>query len=355
MRVGHRHTLTDEPSEAVGGAGRLQSLARMTPDFGALILSLDFEIHWGVRDVQSVDGRYRPNLLGVRQAIPAMLELFEEFEAAATWATVGFLFARSRAEARAFTPSPQPRYRDRQLNPYNEPYGENEEQDPFHFAPSLISRIRATPRQEIATHTFSHYYCLAEGQDRETFKADLDGAIAIARRQGIELRSIVFPRNEHNPNYDDLLRDAGITCFRGNEASWLDRPTHRQALLALQRGGRIARDYVTADNRASFRWNEIREPSGLANVRATSFLRPFSPRFAWLERRRLRGLSRLLERSAIEKKLVHLWWHPHNFGVNTDENIRMLRSLLEVFAGLRSRFGMKSLSMGGAAALASVD
>lgn len=43
---------------------------------GGFVISLDFELHWGVRDHRSVD-EYRPNLLGVRQALPAMLELFE--------------------------------------------------------------------------------------------------------------------------------------------------------------------------------------------------------------------------------------------------------------------------------------
>ena len=66
------------------------------PGFGALVISLDFELHWGVRDKRPVDGPYRENLLGAREAIPRMLDLFEEFGVAATWATVGFLFAKNR-------------------------------------------------------------------------------------------------------------------------------------------------------------------------------------------------------------------------------------------------------------------
>ena len=65
-----------------------------TPPFGALVISLDFELHWGVRDKRPVDGPYRENLLGAREAIPQMLDLFEEFGVAATWATVGFLFRK---------------------------------------------------------------------------------------------------------------------------------------------------------------------------------------------------------------------------------------------------------------------
>ena len=104
------------------------------------------------------------NILGARRAIPHMLALFEEFDVAATWATVGCLFATSRQELDTFFPAVLPAYTNPRLTPIGSPVGTNEEDDPLHFAPSLIAAIQRTPRQEIATHTFSHYYCLAPGQ-----------------------------------------------------------------------------------------------------------------------------------------------------------------------------------------------
>ena len=88
------------------------------PDFGALVISLDFELHWGVRDKCAPDGPYRENLLGARKAIPRILDLFEEFDVAATWATVGFLFAESRREREEFSPAVRPQYADQRLDPY---------------------------------------------------------------------------------------------------------------------------------------------------------------------------------------------------------------------------------------------
>src|SRR5215218_1692446 len=132
----------------------------MTPRYGALVISLDFEFHWGVRHTTPPDGPYRRNLLGVWEAVPKMLALFEEYGIAATWATVGFLFAKSRQELEEFSPSVKPLYANPLLSPYQEPIGESEIDDPLHFTPSLIDVIRKTPHQELATHTFSHYYCL---------------------------------------------------------------------------------------------------------------------------------------------------------------------------------------------------
>ncbi len=44
---------------------------------GAFVISLDFELHWGVHDVFALEA-YRNNLLGARTVIPKLLRLFEE-------------------------------------------------------------------------------------------------------------------------------------------------------------------------------------------------------------------------------------------------------------------------------------
>src|SRR5579871_266772 len=122
--------------------------SKKIPPFGALVISLDFELHWGVRDKRSIDGSYREKLLGARQAIPQILDLFEEFGVGATWATVGFLFARNRRERDEFLPLIRPQYKYDKLDAYSEPTGDNEDDDPLHYAPSLVARIAKTPKQE---------------------------------------------------------------------------------------------------------------------------------------------------------------------------------------------------------------
>src|SRR5690554_757144 len=115
----------------------------------AFVISLDFELHWGVFDIFTVS-EYRANLDGTRAAITAILELFEEFSIEATWATVGFLFCESKEELLSLLPEVRPQYHNQALNPYRilEEIGENELDDPYHFAPSVIRQIAATPGQE---------------------------------------------------------------------------------------------------------------------------------------------------------------------------------------------------------------
>jgi peptidoglycan/xylan/chitin deacetylase (PgdA/CDA1 family) len=331
-----------------GGKGQAR---RQTPDHGALVISLDFELLWGVRDLYPPDGgAYRANLLGSRQVIPQLLDLFEQYDVAATWAAVGMLFATSRDELQRFQPAIQPDYDDARLFPYNQPLGVNEAADPLHFARTLIDAIRARPKQEIATHTFSHLYCLEPGCSRAAFAADLASASAIAAHCGVRLRSIVFPRNQYNPAFDDLLIRAGISTYRGTER----HPIHRATRTAeynrvYRRGGRMLDTYVGLSGSNLTSWTDVPQANGLCNVPASCFLRPVIPRLRRLERLRLRRIGRAIEQAAISGGIFHLWWHPHNFGVQQNDNLTFLRHVLDIYVRCRTQYGMQSFSMAGIA------
>src|SRR5271163_1091631 len=127
---------------------------------GALVISLDFELHWGMRDHTPVDPAVTRTLVASRSMVVTLAELFARREVRATWATVGLLFATTGAEARALSPATRPAYRMARLDPYPEPIGPTEDEDPLHLAGSLVDRVASFPGQELASHTFSHYYCL---------------------------------------------------------------------------------------------------------------------------------------------------------------------------------------------------
>jgi peptidoglycan/xylan/chitin deacetylase (PgdA/CDA1 family) len=318
---------------------------------GALVISLDFELLWGVRDVPGIMDRYAGNLHGVRRAVPGMLRLFADYGVAATWATVGLLFASGRAEAEAFSPAVRPRYADPRLDAYQEPLGDDEASDPLHFAPGLVAQIRATPRQEMATHTFSHYYCLEPGQDRAAFDADLASAVRIAEHGGVRLRSIVFHRNQHNPAYDDVLRAHRITCYRGAQPGWMHGPG-KGTDAGNSRAARAARLLDAHLGRSAANttpWAALRPRAGLSNVPAGSFLRPVKGGPGGLHRLHVARITRALAHAARRGEVFHLWWHPHNFGARTEENLAVLRGILDHFARWRQDAGMLSLGMAEAA------
>jgi peptidoglycan/xylan/chitin deacetylase (PgdA/CDA1 family) len=315
---------------------------------GALVISLDFELEWGVRDHCPADSPYRANLLGARRALPQLLDLFEEFGIAATWATVGFLFAESREELLQFAPSCRPSYRNPALDPFAAEIGHSEADDPLHFAPSLIAEIRRRPLQEIGCHTFSHYYCLEPGGSIDGFKADLESALRLARRRDIRLTSLVFPRNQITAAALSLLPSLGFKVYRGGEQGWMYdvRPASRHQLH--RRVGRFVDQYCAAPTRL-VDWKDVVESAELSNVRGSLFLRPSLRSHPRLNAFRLLRIAHCMQHAAVNGQILHLWWHPHNFGVDTELNLSALRHLLMVFAECRDRFGFRSLSMAGAA------
>jgi peptidoglycan/xylan/chitin deacetylase (PgdA/CDA1 family) len=313
---------------------------------GAFVISLDFEQHWGMRDLHTVE-RSRAALLGARAAVPALLALFTEFDVRATWATVGLLFFESRAEMLNALPASRPSYATAGLSPYADlgDVGESERDDPFHFAPSLIRRIADTPGQEIATHTFSHYYCCEPGQTVDQFRADLDAACRVARRRiGRAPESIVFPRNQMTPAHLTVCRDVGLLAHRGNPDHWAYAATRRDvAQSPARRALRLADAYVPLTGRHS---GPMGGGAALpVDVPASRYLRPYGRALRALEPLRLRRITAELETAAADRRVFHLWWHPHDFGLHVRENLAFLRRVLNRFARVRERAGMESLTM----------
>ena len=310
---------------------------------GTFTISIDFELYWGVRDTRSLDA-FRERLDGAKQAIPRMLKLFEQHRIHATWATVGFLFCRDRDAALAAAPSKRPGYANDLLCPYRYLEQSSDLDGHYHFAPDLVELIAATAGQELASHTFSHYYCREAGQTAAAFRADLSAAVRVAAAQGITLRSLVFPRNQWNPDYLEVLAEHGISAYRGNEHGWLYAATDRVGQNALRRMGRLLDSYVNLSGHHTYTLESCAGRRPL-NFPASRFLRPHDPRLAPLDGLRLRRITGAMRHAARRHEIFHLWWHPHNFGVDTDQNMDFLERVVKEFERLRQQDGMRSLSM----------
>jgi len=313
---------------------------------GALVISLDFELHWGMRDHASATPEVVESLIASRSMVTRLAELFAQREVRATWATVGLLFTTSAQEAGSLIPEPalRPAYGRPELDAYQEPIGRSEDEDPLHLAGSLVDELTRVPGQEIGSHTFSHFYCLEQGPDAEAFRADLAAAQAAGRGRGLRLRSLVLPRNQWRDDYAPALIDTGFECYRGPQPGWANRPRRGEDTGLAVRATRFATTYAGRDL-PTFGWDEVLEPSGLCNIPASTFLRPVSPRT-----RSLRALQRgrilgALREAARRDRIVHLWWHPQNFVAHPEDNIDELNRLLDELDRLRATDGFQSLAM----------
>lgn len=311
----------------------------MTPK-GLFVTSLDFELLYGLSD--SEDQTYWiENVLGGRIAIPKILELFKAHEIHATWATVGMLMASDKQELQAFFPDQKPQYKNANYN--LELIGKNETDDPCHFAGSLIEKIKDVPFQEIASHTFSHYFCSKQEQNIEMFCDDINSAVKIAQKKGFTLKSLVFPKNEVQSEYAAQLTKYGIRTFRGTQESRLHGTSDKESLLI--RGLRLLDSYINISGMNCYTMDQLSKKDGVINIPASRFLRPYSEKLHCLERLKLRRVKGQMKYAAQNGLIFHLWWHPHNFGRNTEKNLKNLEELLHFYQELNSKYGFESANM----------
>ncbi len=315
-----------------------------TENKGQFVLSLDFELHWGVWDVTSIN-KYGSHIIGVQKVIPRLIEVFDAYDIKATFATVGFLFAKDKAELTANLPAQLPSYADSNYNVYEKEFsaiGSNELDDPYHFGFSLFEQLKQS-NNEIGSHSFSHYYCLEEGQTEKDFEADVLAAVHIAKKNEVTLKSFVFPRNQTNEAYLQILYKHGFTNYRGNPTSWIYAPRKFRAEVPFIRLCRLLDTYLPI---SGYNTHTITSHAGMpVNIPASRFLKPYVPKLRLFEKLRMHRIKKEMTVAAQKNQLYHLWWHPHNFGVNLEENIAFLSSLLEYYKKLQHAYGFSNLTM----------
>lgn len=309
---------------------------------GTFVISLDFELVWGLFDHIEIKDKasYFKNTL---EAIPQMLALFEKNTIHVTWATVGMLFNENWEEWHSNIPEILPTYDRKELDAYE--YGKKHQKsgfDSFFFAPKLIKAIQSVEGQEIGTHTYSHYYCLEKGQTKTQFEADCNQAIKLAKKMNIELKSLVFPRNQFNESYLEICAQKEIESVRSNPNSWYWDTTKKETLaVKLARTG----DAYLPFGRKSY-FAESLDSSKILSQPASRFLRP-QHSIGILNNTRLQRIKNEIIQAAKNGEVYHLWWHPHNFGVDVANSIKTLQEILETFKYCKETFGMESLTMKG--------
>lgn len=313
---------------------------------GSFVISLDFELFWGVRDSRKIDV-YGAQLLAVHQVIPKLLQLFRSYEIKATFSTVGFLFFETKAELLSHLPPRIPQYENPLYSPYVGHFdlvGKDFQADEYHFAPRIIDAIRQYPEQEIGSHTFSHYYCLEPGQTIEDFDADMEMAVAVAAEKNIQLTSLVFPRNQFNDTYLEVCNRHGIICYRGNKYSWIYQGKREGTENRTQRAMRLADAYINISGHNCYSRASLKSKLPI-DIPASRFLRPYDRKLKLLERLRLHRIKTGMTHAARNSLVYHLWWHPHNFGANQEENFAFLEKILKHYIMLNKKYNFESISM----------
>ena len=311
---------------------------------GIFTISLDFELYWGIRDKKTIE-QYGDNILGVWHVVPKLLELFSQYQIHVTWATVGAMMSKNKEEFLQFLPEKKPNYQDKNLSPYFD-FTENLDKidEKLIYGNTLVELVQNTKNQEIGTHTFSHFYALEPHQNQDEFFADLEAAKNIAKAKNIELKSFVFPRHQLNQNYINHFPEFGIETYRGTEKAWYHSASRGEEEGILKRAVRFADYYFPMFSHHCQDFSEIKQ-GNLYQIRASRWFRPFSEKWKSLDFLKIWRIKSQMKYAAKKGKIFHLWFHPHDIGINQQENFRQLEEIFKYYQILQKKYGMTSKNM----------
>ena len=296
---------------------------------GVFTFSLDFELAWGTRGRPRAE-QAPPFLDGTRDAVHGLLSLFEQHGVSGTWAMVGGLFLRSR---------------DSRRHPWlnaaefaDIPIG-NAQSHPHWYAEDILERlISCRVPQDLGCHTLTHLFVDASGRSRAALQRELERFLELFEELRLDRpRSFIFPKA--GMAHFDVVADAGFLAYRGPEDKWFESLPGELTSAACR--------VVDAKLGAA---PCIRKPRHVNRqlwmIPSSQFYSPFLSvgRHVSVEAR-VRKAIRGLRRAAATGGVFHLWTHPFNLGVRTDELLEGIDRILAEAARLRDEGQLDVLSM----------
>ena len=306
----------------------------------SFVISLDFELFWGVIKSRSINN-YQSNVSNVSDVIPSILNVFHEYEIRATWATVGAILCEDFNHwedliHRYYYKSSIFENKDIKLSIKKNPH--------LFFSNHLVKLILNSLGQELASHTFGHYEHENKVGFVQNFKKDMALCNMIMNDNHIIPKSLVFPRNIINKMLIGTLSELDIKVFRGNQNHFLYRGGDIVPFGIIGKGLRYLDSSL---NVSGLNPQKFSFDNGIINLPSSYFLRPIVSGNSknTLNLLRLKRIKGQMSQAAKTNSLFHLWWHPHNFGSDLNENIYFLKQILDHFVDLNSEYGMVSMNM----------
>jgi hypothetical protein len=284
------------------------------PMNGTFCVSIDLELAWGIWDRPSREYFERCSKRE-RRIVRELLNAFARHEIGATWAIVGRLMEHGP------TPTPE--------------FGTG---DSIWYAPDLIEAlVRATPAQEIASHSHAHVYF--DALDDGAARADLLAARDTHRRQGLDFQTFVFPRN--GVGHLGRLKDTGVKVFRSRDQGWHQAMRDRFGTRVGQAANLMdkALPFTPACVRPRFREGMVELPTSMLLL-ARNGLRSLIPPASVVAKAKSG-----LEHACSTGDLFHLWFHPSNFYYDTEIQFAVLGQILECAARLRAQGRLEIVQM----------
>jgi len=310
----------------------------MSPKF---VISLDYELLWGMLDSSNIESA-KASVLGEIKAVPKILEYFDAYKIRATWAVVGMSLCENFEEWETFHPNKLPNYSNNLKSSYHlNP--KNIDNPDLYFQANSINLIRSLSSQEIASHSFSHLYFNEPGINSEDIEEDFILFKRISQNKGITCSSFIFPRNQFSTKLLNALKKYDFSAYRGNNNSFIYNEGEVLSQSSYIRYIRLIDSYVPLTRNLSYSI-ETGGNLDLVDIPASLFFRPFTYS-KFIHSAHIKRVKNEMLSAAKKGQTFHLWWHPHNFGLNLEENLIGLLEVLNYFKFLKETYDMQSCNM----------
>lgn len=306
---------------------------------GKFLISLDFELFWGLSGWSKEQiAKYAPNVENSIFALMKILDLLRKYNVKSTIGYVGAMRFSSKEDFLQFVSFEKPVYDYEPYSSYNSivPLIGSVYNKELFFCPNVISSLEKNELVELASHTYSHFYCLEDGATIENFKVDL----ASMKKLDPKLKTIIFPRNQVNNEMLSLCKEYGFTHFRDKLDHNLYRAGKTQSRYNIKGALRLIDAYMNISENQTFQ--HIDEINGLKAIPESAFLRPYNPSLSFIEKMKVKKIKNMMTKAATTNSSYHIWWHPHNFGQNISENLHNLDLICQHYTELNGLLGFES-------------
>lgn len=304
---------------------------------GIFTISIDTELAWGTFD-HGGHIRYEEAYKKYRLIIGRLVELFKKYEISATWAVVGHLFLKSckKENSKLHPDIIRPKHNWFSGDWFRYDPGTDISKDNFWYGTDIVEMIKnATPKQEIACHSFCHPIFSDPGCSRETAESDVAKCVTLAKEKGIDLNSFVFPRN--SPGHLDVLSEHGFKVFRGKDTAFCNLKPEilRKGMVLFSDMLAITPPVVVAKLILDKKLVEVKSSMLFRFAHGASKFIPKGTRF----KKAKKGID-----AAIRKrKIFHIWLHPISFAWETSEMFDEFEKIL-AYAYSQKRSGNLKIS-----------
>ena len=317
---------------------------------GGLVLSFDFELAWGLRQSAQPDPQALQYGQVSAQVVERLLQILQQYDLSATWATVGHLMLRPEdcpAGSFPFPASPAapdyPWFNGSWLAGIP---GCDATEAAAYYAPEAVRQIVECPvHQELASHTFTHAPLGDIACSAEFAKWELQTSQTVAANWNRRLTSVVFPRNEigHLP----VLKELGYRTYRGanSEWYWFGRANQIHRRKHLRYGVWMLR-YFDEWSALTPPLPAVRQEAGLWEVPHSMFFPGLRGVSQWITpAQRVRRAVRGLRAAADRGRVFSLWTHPHNFLPDPERLLPAWEEICQQAAALRDQGHLRVLTM----------